>query len=302
MTDNKYVIIKSSVDMTDNKQEKVDLIKLLTVNKEKNEEDKYVNNFVIKNISRKPISKQKTFDDWGKMDELKEKNIKLLFYSYDLNIHVPSNQEEVYKFLNELEKLIYEARTYWRENINKSIVYYGPYPFDTYLQEISKLKKILDEYVNPTSHYFNTTLIAMPDNINGYEPYPTINENWCEYDDYEDISELLDGKMTKDEFIEWFEDDAGSDWNKMDEHGESYKGYYESAIEEEYDNAFDLTREKNLKCLCELPYSYNFIQWTIERGCSSRMESVRYSSNLGYWFIEKLLIMKRYENSISLSN
>lgn len=103
-------------------------------------------------------------------------------------------------------------------------------------------------------------------------------------------------EMTKEEFLEQYEDKACSDWSKMDEHGTSYGGFWwfpEGSYE--YENAYKLSREKSGLCLWSLPYPKRFLLETIDIGCLNRMESVRYSNFVCEWMKRKIEQMNIYQ-------
>jgi hypothetical protein len=97
--------------------------------------------------------------------------------------------------------------------------------------------------------------------------------------------------MTFDEFKIEFEKDACTEWSKMDEHGECFGGFWKSNEPEIRDNAYTLSGENNCKKLYELPYSHKLKLWTVNYGCRTRLESVRYSNFLCHWIEWKIIQM-----------
>ena len=61
----------------------------------------------------------------------------------------------------------------------------------------------------------------------------------------------------------------------------------------EYNHAYELSQEKNFKCLCYLPYPREVIKQTIDLGCKNRQESVRYSNYLCEWVKRKIKFMNK---------
>jgi hypothetical protein len=106
---------------------------------------------------------------------------------------------------------------------------------------------------------------------------------WVEY--AEPMEEL-----TKEEFIALYVDTACTDWNKQDEHGESFGGFWDFP-EGTYEktNAFELTGRKNGEMLWALPFPKRFLVETINIGCKTRDESVAFSNMLGVWVTKKRL-------------
>lgn len=94
--------------------------------------------------------------------------------------------------------------------------------------------------------------------------------------------------MTHEEFVEEFEKEACTDWNKMDEHGESFGGFWKSEDPKIRDKAFTLQRTHNREKLWELPFPKRFLLITMDYGCACREESVRDSNHFGVWFERKM--------------
>lgn len=270
----------------------------------------YINN--ILDQSSLNNSKRQTFEDYPKINEYRSKLEQLDSYNLDdmkVNIH-NYHIEETYKFIENTQELINDAYDFWIK-VNR-MMYSLHHPMQYDINKLDKMKKILDIYTDPLAAYYYDTTITMPDKIDIYEPYSELERNYFEYNYFKELCRLLDDKsMSKEEFVEWAEGNACSDWSKQDEHGECYGGYWKYPEDsEEYENAYDLSREKNLKLLSELTVSlcyednlsYKFLQWTVDYGCSNRLESVRYSANLAYWFIEKKRIMDIYESSLPNNN
>jgi hypothetical protein len=81
-----------------------------------------------------------------------------------------------------------------------------------------------------------------------------------------------------------------SDWNKMDENGESFGGFWKYPEgSEERENAYTLQGEANQKALLALPFPYRLIRWTIEFGCPRRCESVKFTRECCQWVHEKII-------------
>jgi hypothetical protein len=90
-----------------------------------------------------------------------------------------------------------------------------------------------------------------------------------------------------------------SDWNKQDEHGNSYGGYWEAPKESyEYKNAWDLTFKRNCQRMWNLPFSHAILLKTIEMGCKTRQESVRYSNFVCVWILKKLKLTERVKQKM----
>lgn len=95
--------------------------------------------------------------------------------------------------------------------------------------------------------------------------------------------------LRDEEFIEWFEEEACTDWSKQDVQGEPYGS---ASWRAEEDDAYETTRKENMEALMALPFPRQFLIWTARYGCHNRFECVAYSASLGYLF-QKLL--KRFQ-------
>lgn len=93
-------------------------------------------------------------------------------------------------------------------------------------------------------------------------------------------------------FYKKLDDACCTDWNKMDDHGELYGGFYKYPKDSyEWENAYTLTREFNLQKLCSLPYPRAAILYIIDLTCGARRESVLTTVNLCEWFVRKKALM-----------
>lgn len=130
--------------------------------------------------------------------------------------------------------------------------------------------------------------------VNGYYLHPLEEESgrslyW--YGDFQKLEELYNtaNTMTKEEFMEKYNEETCSDWCKHDEYGEYYGGYWmypKGSYERE--NAWTLSKIRNGEALYNLPYSHDLIFKTIEMGCANRRESVRYTNTICEYVKRKL--------------
>jgi hypothetical protein len=157
-----------------------------------------------------------------------------------------------------------------------------PSPFNDYY-------RLVLERVNVLYPTWNNAVIQFSESeqVNGYKLCDNFRLNYMEY------RELLPSWLSTkeynwDEFLEKIRKVACADWYKMDEHGESFGGFWKYP-ENSYErsNASILQFEHNCKCLFELPYSHDFIFETIKFGCGNRRESVRYTNILGVFMDRK---------------
>lgn len=161
-----------------------------------------------------------------------------------------------------------------------------PRPFSKDIDDINK------RINNFAPQEFSTPIIMSKDDIvNGYNLF-NIDYNIMAYDDFVKYKKMWndDEKMSHEEFINEYQDTACSDWNKMDEHGECFAGFWEYPDgSHEKENASGLTRDKNGECLWLLPYPKKFVLETILLGCNNRQECVKYSNFLCEWMRRKIL-------------
>jgi hypothetical protein len=99
-------------------------------------------------------------------------------------------------------------------------------------------------------------------------------------------------ECSKEDFIEWLEDNTCTDWHKMDRQGESYGGkFYEEYYKEKdpvkqlkkHSIAWKLTKMDNFEGACELPYPRELIKEIIKIGCSLRRESIKDINSMCEW-------------------
>lgn len=135
-------------------------------------------------------------------------------------------------------------------------------------------------------------LLLMDENeeVNGYKLYSCGDgEPIMFYSDFMKFCQVMDDKDANMS-LETFKDklDCCSDWHKMDEHGNSFGGFWDYPEESlEREHAYDLTFDKNIRLLYKLPFSKSFLIKTVDYGCSRRLECVRYSNFLGVWVQRK---------------
>lgn len=194
--------------------------------------------------------------------------------------------------INELENLLKDASDL--SSKFNSIVKSLWLPGGVEPKELKEIRKLVSDKIDT----INLPIIYTDDEIvNGYHLYSCKTTIFLK-SDFEDFCKLWHGDktpaifgtmreieygndMTKEEFMEVYNQYACTDWSKMDEDGNPFEGEYWTASEgsDERNNASELTRKKNGECLFDLPYPKLFVLYTaIDLGCSNRMECVRYSN------------------------
>lgn len=107
----------------------------------------------------------------------------------------------------------------------------------------------------------------------------------------------------KDMTYEEFKDKINvcSDWGKMDEHGNSFGGFWLSPKgTPQYENAYTLSLKANLKALYDLPFPKKLLIQTVSMGCSMRRESVRDSNFYMILFQRQVEQYKNFFQSVEL--
>lgn len=136
-------------------------------------------------------------------------------------------------------------------------------------EDIASVDRRLAEILLP-QYLCLETIFDENEIVNGY-PIP-VSKNVIGFGLFLNLKEYFTEAQTPrpsfEEFWQWFDQNAYSEWNKMNRLGE-YVGYIDG---QRFDNA---------RGLYELPYPLEFVKKTIEIGCNSGYESVAYSNFLG---------------------
>lgn len=147
-------------------------------------------------------------------------------------------------------------------------------------EEIIEINKRID-VVAEVLYNYNSVIELEKEESNGYT-FPS-KRFTLPYDIYlEWVSVWNDHtEMSFEQFYEEYDDTACTGWSKMDEHGESFGGFWKRPEDSlEYKNAWDLTRRANGEALYRLPFNKKFVLYTIKLGCQNHGECVRYSNFL----------------------
>jgi hypothetical protein len=208
--------------------------------------------------------------------------------------------------LIELQHDFSERHHLWlRRNVPLGMLDMGAYRrhplYSPYSGIIDNLATKIDE-LNPS---FNLNpKISKDEEVNGYKLYDCTGcimcfSDFCKYKKMFEVVPTPETEMSFEDFYEDFSDRACTEWSKMDDNRESYVGHWQADHDsEEYKNAWYLTRKDNAKALYGLPYSKDFLLETVDIGCSSRLESVRYSNFICVWMARKLELMSGYKTVI----
>jgi hypothetical protein len=183
--------------------------------------------------------------------------------------------------LSELKQDIFELQSYYMKRL--SIYYLSKMPFNDDIElVIDRMNQLCDP------KFLIEIEMSEQETVNGYKLYNSKSN--FPFDTYQEFVKIWnEPDMTKEEFLKSYNDEACTEWSKMDENGESYVGFYLAPEDsEERKNAWFLTREKNGESLWALPYPKKFILKTIDIGCSNYQECVRYSNFVCEWMKRKI--------------
>ena len=185
-----------------------------------------------------------------------------------------------------LKNELYNLQNFYYYNRNREVLFSDSKFLDLDIKRCNELLKKFSQ-----TNYNNYIIkISSNEEINGYKLYDIDNNLMAEntfiyFKKIWDENKLLD----KNQFRDKFEEIACTEWSKMNEHGESFMGYWKYPKNTyEYKNAYHLTFDDNFNKLYNLPYPKEFLLETVKIGCNNRLESVRYSNFLGEWFKRKL--------------
>ena len=195
---------------------------------------------------------------------------------YKLNMLHFMSLNEILVFQDEF----IEFQNYYRKCMNIR----GPV-FDKDLDKIYGRKRDLLKMCNAKARAFYAYPLNLRSDmmVNDYFLFDMNRDNFImDWDIFIYLVNLCLAKQPTDaEFMVWLDEHLCTDWNKMDESGEAYGGYWQYP-EYSYErmNAYELSREFNILALIGLPYPRLLIKWSIDVGCSNGHESVRYSNHM----------------------
>jgi hypothetical protein len=101
-------------------------------------------------------------------------------------------------------------------------------------------------------------------------------------------------QLSREELMEWLNDNCCAGWGKMDVQGEAFSGFWCSDDPEVRASALLLSRDTNLQALCSLPYPARAIMLSVDLGCGNGRESVPYTVLCCEWFQRKMAQMKDF--------
>lgn len=124
---------------------------------------------------------------------------------------------------------------------------------------------------------------TFPCTINGYEySRNPVHMSEKEYDSIVEVwKNAKEEEMTLEEFSKLCSTEFCTEWSKFNEYGEYYTDFFKSRKDdsiEEFRNARDMTFEKNVKALYELPYPLEVIVKVVKISCGQWVECVSYTN------------------------
>jgi len=190
-----------------------------------------------------------------------------------------------YKKISDIyDDIDYLEMKYSRQVLGNCVVYPKPIYMQDFYDFADGLCKRYD------SKYETELYISKEESINGYNLYDT-KTKILRRKDYDILVKdwNKNKQYTQKGFLKLYNKKACTEWSKMDEHGNHYQGYYlypEGSYERE--NAYSLTRKANGLALWKLPYPKKVILKSIDYGCGSHKESVRFSNYICEWIKRKM--------------
>ncbi len=216
---------------------------------------------------------------------------------------------ETFEELDELEDEMDAYASYYDERTKPNFfVHYSRQPARTFSKEFEAIgaqRRAIQIATNPVAAFYYAHPLCTSEDVevNGYDLY---NKNDGEaimgFYAMENIirTKCIAAQPTEEEFDQWLKEEVCSDWNKMDDYGNSFGGFWQFPEgSHEKENAYALSGEFNKAALKALPYPYKLLKWTVRIGCNNRQECVRYSNFLCY-YVEQT--MKRLVGLFSLED
>lgn len=185
--------------------------------------------------------------------------------------------------LIKLRKTILEFQSYYMKHTYKCYGYDKPFN--------DLFKNVSDRISEVNNIGYNKTIIHLSEDekINNYNLY-NCNYNLFDQINFLELCELWNSSKnyTWEEFYKIYDEKACSEWNEIDENGNS--------IYSDIFGYWDTTRKRNGELLYNLPYSKDFILKTIDIGCNTLNESVRFSNFLCIFMERKIKALETYKN------
>lgn len=227
-------------------------------------------------------------------------------YHLELRIRF-KNKEQLFSYCNEkyLTSLyvdIYSDKycnyqdelKHWRRNKYNSI--------DRVPNPDIKITKLQNHiFIQEIIKYFNrlynlTPIILKKDQIiNSYNLYDTVG-NWFNIFELSYLFKLFNDKTvyTFIEFYNKFDENACTTWNKMNKNGEYYSSSDSDSDDKLESNSWENKRRINARALYELQYSHKLLLYTVNYGCNTGNESVKYSNCMCYWIEQKINMLNNF--------
>lgn len=166
----------------------------------------------------------------------------------DKHLACLTSEKEIHNLIEQIEK---EEANFFHRVV---MIFSGESKF-------RKAVKLLDDHeIKLFDPYFDDeiSLVIMKEEevVNGYHLYD-VSKNIMNRKIFRKICDLLasEKEWSKSEWTTAMQNTTCSAWNKMDEHGECYGGYWKYPKgTTERENAYFLSFEKNCKCMWKLPF------------------------------------------------
>ncbi len=234
------------------------------------------------------------------LDLVKEEEEKVFAYVEKVVPGLTKRVEDGLKYLDIIDEHDY-LQTLWQDVAiynNLRDVALNLRVCSPYQRILSNELRVMDRIEEVTPAWYKQDLVMdATEVVNGYKLRGSTGMV-VSFADYRRLCDVWDGKRrledgewfvyadpcpepTFEEFLDLFEDQACTDWKKMDEHGVCFGGFYaypDGSYEKE--NAWELTGLRNCKKMWELPFPKRALLMTMKLGCDQREESVADSNSM----------------------
>jgi hypothetical protein len=175
--------------------------------------------------------------------------------------------------------------------------------YDEIAETCKRFSQIEREQQDQTDPYNQELSISSDEYCNGYKLCATKQRQVLEKTYYESLVRLWqqNEEITFKAFYEICDEQMCTEWNTKDEYGTDFGGYWNTLKNSnEYHNAPEWTRRKNIVELFKLPYPPRVLLETVTLGCKNRMESVQVSNFLCEWIRRKYAQLHKDEIACTL--
>jgi len=240
---------------------------------------------------------------------LKLNNISMEYY-LELRIRF-KNKEELFSYCNEkyLTSLYVDIYSSEYSNYQHELKHWSRNKYNSINNKVInpdiKINQLHNHiFIQNIIKYFNRlynlspVILKKEQIINRYNLYDTTGD-WFNIFELNFLFKLFNDKKvyTFTEFYNEFDQSACTEWNKMNKNGEYYvsDSDFDDNVEINYLlTSWENKRRTNAKALFALPYSHKLLLYTVNYGCNTGNESVKYSNCMCYWIEQKINMLNNF--------